>query len=787
MNHLKFSNFFLLLVLMVISIFFISSPLFSQGIIIDHTNTDITKIPDTWITKVKSMLKIHYAHTSHGEQITVGLERLSNANSKYNYYPDNCTVPQTTQHLSLMDGQYFDDYCETYVTPDLYWEGSYGLNITRGVLNSYDVNISLWAWCTQLDYYSLSEAQGYLNAMAKLESEYPNVTFIYMTGNAQSALQNRYSRNNQIRNYCKNNNKYLFDFADFDCWYNGQQYTENGIPTEHPQYNGDQAGHTTYESCENKAKAFWWLLARIAGWDGNGGTTPTPIIDLDKSRLNFYCGTSSSAPSPQSISISNTGTGTLNWTVTDNAGWLSCTPVSGTDSGVVTVSVDHSILAAGTYTGIINVSDPNASNSPQTVSVNLTVYTPGNDSDPFGSFDTPLDGAIVRSSIAVTGWALDDIGVDSVKIYRESGPGLVYIGDAVSVEGARTDIEAAYPGYPDNSKAGWGYMMLTNFLPNGGNGTFTLHAVVSDITGHQVTLGAKTIYCDNANAVKPFGAIDTPTQGGTASGSGFINWGWVLTPQPNRIPTDGSTINVFVDSVDIGHPTYDLYRSDIAGLFPGYANSNGAIGYFSLDTTAYENGVHTIHWTAEDNAGNTDGIGSRYFSIQNSHRAWSMESLAGHLKGGTKPKGASRWSFEFLSKIPLDDSPIGVIKGFNMNVKPLKSYPDENGIITIEINELERIELYIDNNSAQVEENGSKNSKFKIQNSKFYSGCQLVGSRLKRLPIGSTLDTKKGVFYWLPGPGFVGRYALVFVDTESNQMRQVNVKILPKRWQKIEK
>ncbi|UCH94271.1 MAG: hypothetical protein JSV88_28940 [Candidatus Aminicenantes bacterium] len=160
-------------------------------------------------------------------------------------------------------------------------------------------------------------------------------------------------------------------------------------------------------------------------------------------------------------------------------------------------------------------------------------------------------------------------------------------------------------------------MLLTNFLPNGGNGVFTIQATATDASSHQVSLGTITITCDNANAVKPFGAIDTPTQGGTASGSPFVNWGWVLTPQPNKIPTNGSTIDVWIDGVNVGHPHYNIYRSDIAALFPGYANSNGAAGYFYLDTTAYENGVHTIQWTAKDNAGNTDGIGSRYFTIQN--------------------------------------------------------------------------------------------------------------------------------------------------------------------------
>ncbi len=488
-----------------------------------------------------------------------------------------------------------------------------------------------------------------------------------------------------------------------------------------------------------------------------------PEIALNRTYFNFSVIIQGASTGSQSLRVDNKEGGTLNWTATPDVSWLNCSPFSGINAGVTAVSVTAAGYPAGSYSGTITVADPAASNSPQIVTVNLTVKNASQDEAPFGMFSTPSNGSFISGSLPVTGWVLDDVGMDKVEIYREEGKSLVYVGDTFFVEGARPDVEQAYPEYPENHRAGWGYMLLTNFLPNGGNGTFVLTAIASDVSGKQTTLGSKTVTVDNANAVKPFGTIDYPASGGETSGANYRNSGWVLTPLPNKIPEDGSTINVYVDGVYLGHPVYNLYRSDIAHLFPAYANSSGAHAYLDFNTTSYSNGTHTIYWIATDNACNSDGIGSRYFYIQNS--GFSSVVSGKHS----------------LSKIPLDDSlPIEIIKGFKRNEEPLKIYPDGNGFIDVEIKELERLEVRL----------------FPVREARpligtppgtpllSYTGYQLVGSQLRPLPIGSFFDHVRGIFYWHPGPGFMGQYEFVFIKKRSQLhtmvKKNIKIKIIPR-------
>ncbi len=254
----------------------------SMPLIIDHTCTELSLIPLEWIDSVQANWRLHYAHTSHGGQLTTGLNRLENADATYNIAIGSSHLPTVPDAFCIFDGQEGD----TYITPDMYWQTTEGMNMTRDVLNHHPtINTSMWAWCCQLNYYSEEEVQAYLDSMAVLEREYPQVTFVYLTGNAQatgSEGYNRYLRNEQIRQYCIANNKVLFDFADLDSWWFNPDtqewehatYEHNGhtVSVEHQHFHGNEAGHTTYESCEQKGKAVWWMMARLTGWSGSQAT-----------------------------------------------------------------------------------------------------------------------------------------------------------------------------------------------------------------------------------------------------------------------------------------------------------------------------------------------------------------------------------------------------------------------------------------------------------------------------------------------------------------------------------
>lgn len=322
------------------------------ALIIDHTCTDLSQIPDEWIDSAQANLRLHYAHTSHGGQLTTGLSRIESADAKYNVAITNSSLPTESGALCIFDGQ----ESETYITPDLYWQSETGMNLTRDVLDhNPSINLSMWSWCTQLYSYNEQQTQEYLDSMAVLESEYPEVTFIYMTCNCQatgSEGYNCYLRDEQIRQYCQDNEKILFDFADLDAWwfngssweYSTYDYEGHDVPTEHEQFHGDEAAHTTYESCEQKGRAVWWMMARLAGWaggvDASEASPPSVQYSLTQNSPNPFASStviSYTLPKASDVSLviydaggrvirtlaegsTSAGTHTVNWGGRDDEG-----------------------------------------------------------------------------------------------------------------------------------------------------------------------------------------------------------------------------------------------------------------------------------------------------------------------------------------------------------------------------------------------------------------------------------------------------------------------------------
>ncbi len=273
---------------------FLAFATFSQPIIIDHNCAFLEPIPEWAIKKASDSLHIAYGHTSHGSQITYGMKALAN---------------QTTQ-LKGYKGDFYcwEEYHEVYGDnpcldiDDKFRPGDLGHNgdttwaaRTRDYLlhetRAQDINVVMWSWCGGCSDNTDRGIQTYLDAMNKLEEDFPDITFIYMTGHLDHWSDATLKRNNQlIRNYCIANNKILYDFADIESYDPDNNFYEfSNDNCDYYDANGNKLGnwaeewqsshtlnvdwyqcsaaHTKPLNGNRKAYAAWWLWARLVGWN----------------------------------------------------------------------------------------------------------------------------------------------------------------------------------------------------------------------------------------------------------------------------------------------------------------------------------------------------------------------------------------------------------------------------------------------------------------------------------------------------------------------------------------
>jgi hypothetical protein len=247
---------------------------FTTPIVIDHNCTNLSQIPLAWIQSVQDHIRLEYGHQSHGWQLTHGANIIQFGNPVYADSAGYKTLPVVTDNLCFWDA--WD------MLPENYWSTAAGMNNTRTILrNNPSINVSMFCWCNEVGGATASYIQAYLDSVSKLETEFPNVTFVYMTGNANTADwdgYNRQLRNQEIRQYCAAHSKVLYDFADIDSWWFNPTthaweqatyvYSGTTVPVQHPQYVSPQCdicGHANRASCIQKGNALWWLLVEIAG------------------------------------------------------------------------------------------------------------------------------------------------------------------------------------------------------------------------------------------------------------------------------------------------------------------------------------------------------------------------------------------------------------------------------------------------------------------------------------------------------------------------------------------
>jgi len=362
----------------------------------------------------------------------------------------------------------------------------------------------------------------------------------------------------------------------------------------------------------------------------SSGVADSPITATPSS-LSFSYTAGGPIPPSQSVVIITLGT-TLTYTAsvstTTGDNWLAVSPTSGTASQTLTVSLNPSGLAAGTYNGTITLTPSGAGNPPRTISVLLTVNAPVSQSvittiAGAGNTVLPFSG---DGGPAVNAGMLGPLGV------AVDGAGNIYIADGSNNRIRKVNtagIISTFAGNGDFSSRGDGGPAASASL-------WTPSAVTVDSAGNLYI--ADTLNY-RVRKVNPAGIIST------VAGNG--NLGFSGDGGPATSAALGGPAGVAVDSAgNLYIADYANHRirkvtaagiiSTIAGsLLPGFSGDGGPA------TSAQLFGPAGVTLDAAGNiyiaeAGNATGFGNR---IRKVNTAGIISTIVGNGTRGFSGDG----------------------------------------------------------------------------------------------------------------------------------------------------
>jgi len=235
----------------------------NQAVIIDHRQAyaNAALIPDSALSEARS-LEVLFGHQSVGQNILDGLAALEN------HSPSRYKLNLQAYPTFKAGG------CISQFPVGSNGNPSSKISDFQSKVNSgsaQGVQVALFKFCF-VDFTDSTDVssllQSYQTTMSALESGHPSVKFVYCTVPITTTyMATRAQFNAQLRSYCEANGKALFDIASIEAYDPSDKPVGGSQPTLYAGYAQGDGAHLNSTGSIRLARAWWWLMARLAGWN----------------------------------------------------------------------------------------------------------------------------------------------------------------------------------------------------------------------------------------------------------------------------------------------------------------------------------------------------------------------------------------------------------------------------------------------------------------------------------------------------------------------------------------